>query len=116
MSAAPMANPRASWKAWPAGLVRVSDTTDEATDADPYDRGMRSAAQRRADAERRLENDANVWIATSSNDGTPHLVPVSLGWDGTQILVATPSATPTARNADETDVEKRRSTTPRTSC
>jgi hypothetical protein len=67
---------------------------------------MRSASQRRADALLRLEQDANVWIATSSADGQPHLVPLSLAWDGRRILVATPSVTPTARNAAATGVCK----------
>ena len=67
---------------------------------------MRSASQRKADALLRLERDANVWIATSSADGQPHLVPLSLAWDGLHMLVATPSVTPTARNAAATGVCK----------
>jgi hypothetical protein len=67
---------------------------------------MRSASQRKADVLRRLEQDANVWIATSSADGHPHLVPLSLAWDGGRILVATASVTPTARNAAATGVCK----------
>lgn len=84
----------------------MSDTSDEATEADPYDRGMRNTARRQADAQRRLEREANVWIATASSAGVPHLVPLSLGWNGTQILVATPGDTPTARNARESGVLK----------
>lgn len=60
---------------------------------------MRSAEQRKSEAIKRLEQDPNVWIATASSDGVPHLVPLSLAWDGTHLLVATPSNTPTARNA-----------------
>ena len=67
---------------------------------------MRSTSQRRTDALRRLEHDANVWIATSSADGRPHLVPLSLAWDGRRVLVATPSDTPTVRNAAATGVLK----------
>jgi hypothetical protein len=67
---------------------------------------MRSASQRKADAIVRLERDANVWIATASAGGQPHLVPLSLAWDGRCILVATPSVTPTARNAAATGVCK----------
>jgi len=62
----------------------------------------RSKSQRRADAVRRLENDADVWISTASLSGVPHLVPLSLSWDGEQLLVATPSNTPTAQNAAST--------------
>ena len=63
---------------------------------------MRSVSQRRSDVLRRLEADANVWIATASSDGLPHLVPLSLAWDGERVLVATPADTPTARNAATT--------------
>jgi hypothetical protein len=63
---------------------------------------MRARSQRQADAIRRLESNANIWIATASATGTPHLVPLSLAWDGTTVLVATPAGTPTARNASET--------------
>ena len=65
---------------------------------------MRTHSQRRADAIRRLESEPNVWIATASAGGVPHLVPLSLAWDGTRILVATPTSTPTARNAAEAGV------------
>jgi hypothetical protein len=59
---------------------------------------LRSTAQRIADTKARLETDADVWIATASGDGTPHLIPLSLGWDGGAILVTTPSDSPTVRN------------------
>ena len=41
----------------------------------------------------------NVWVATGSSDGVPHLVPLSLAWDGNRALVVTRSDTPTAQNA-----------------
>ncbi len=63
---------------------------------------MRSAAQRKDDTLNRLGTDANVWIATGSTEGRPHLVPLSLAWDGQRLLVATPADTPTARNATTT--------------
>jgi hypothetical protein len=59
---------------------------------------VRTAADRRADALARLEGDADVWVATASA-GRPHLVPLSLAWDGAHVIVATPAASPTARNA-----------------
>ena len=62
----------------------------------------RSIEERITATLRRLEAEANVWIATSSRDGVPHLVPLSLAWDGTSILVATPSVNPTARNVAAT--------------
>jgi general stress protein 26 len=58
----------------------------------------RARPQRREDAIHRLETDLNVWVATSSADGQPHLVPLSLAWDGTRIVLATPTDTLTVRN------------------
>ncbi|MCP3974428.1 MAG: pyridoxamine 5'-phosphate oxidase [bacterium] len=62
----------------------------------------RSAESRIADTLRRLESEADVWIATASAAGAPHLIPLSLAWDGTNILLATPPGSPTARNIDAT--------------
>jgi hypothetical protein len=59
---------------------------------------VRTTAERRADTLARLEGDADVWAATASED-LPHLVPLSLAWDGAQVIMATPAASPTARNA-----------------
>jgi hypothetical protein len=59
---------------------------------------VRSAAQRRTDTLARLEGDADVWVATATA-GRPHLVPLSLAWDGARVILATPAASPTARNA-----------------
>jgi hypothetical protein len=58
----------------------------------------RPRAQRRADTERRLREDVDLWIATASADGAPHLVPLSFNWDGEALLMATPADTPTGRN------------------
>jgi len=60
---------------------------------------MRDRAQRKRDALAMLERSgADVWVASASADGAPYLVPLSLGWDGGRIIVATPSRSPTARN------------------
>ena len=59
---------------------------------------VRTAAERKADTLARLEGDADVWVATA-RAGRPHLVPLSLAWDGAHVIVATPAASPTARNA-----------------
>lgn len=59
---------------------------------------VRTTATRVAEAIRRLETEADIWIATASGDGAPHLIPLSLAWDGSHILVATPTASPTTRN------------------
>lgn len=60
----------------------------------------RDAEQRRTHAIQRLESDPNVWIATASSDGSPHLVPLSLAWDGLQVILATPTNSPTVRNVN----------------
>lgn len=59
---------------------------------------VRTAAQRRADTLARLEGDIDVWVATASA-GEPHLIPLSLAWDGARVILATPAASATARNA-----------------
>lgn len=56
--------------------------------------------ERKAAALHRLETEDNVWIATASDAGLPHLIPLSLAWDGTRIIVATPTDSPTVRNAE----------------
>ena len=43
---------------------------------------LRTSAERVANAKRRLATDSDVWLATASPDGVPHLIPLSLGWDG----------------------------------
>jgi hypothetical protein len=47
----------------------------------------RDRDQRRTDSLARLESDLDVWVATSSPEGMPHLVPLSLDWDGQRIVV-----------------------------
>ncbi|MFD8316709.1 pyridoxamine 5'-phosphate oxidase family protein [Kitasatospora purpeofusca] len=62
--------------------------------------GPRTLAERRQDIERRLAEDVDVWVATASSDGVPHLVPLSfdLDRDGGALLLATPVGSPTGRN------------------
>lgn len=59
----------------------------------------RPQSERKASALQRLEQDPNVWVATGSAEGIPHSIPLSLSWDGARILVATPTTSPTVRNA-----------------
>jgi xanthine dehydrogenase iron-sulfur cluster and FAD-binding subunit A len=63
---------------------------------------LRSLAERRADVLHRLETDRDAWVATASRDGRPHLVPLSLAWDGQRVICATPTDSVTARNARAT--------------
>lgn len=59
----------------------------------------RTRGQRKHDTLQRLEHDVDAWIATAGEEGgTPWLVPLSFLWDGSSLLVATPSASPTSRN------------------
>ncbi len=58
----------------------------------------RSSVQRRRDTEHRLNHDNDVWVASASEGGAPHLVPLSFDWDGEALLVATPADSPTGRN------------------
>ncbi len=63
----------------------------------------RTQQQRKQDALNRLEHDADAWVATADGgSGTPYLVPLSFLWDGSALLVATPSSSPTARNLQAT--------------
>lgn len=66
----------------------------------------RDTAQRVADAQRRLDAEANIWIATSSATGEPHLVALSLWWDGTSAMATTPANNPVARNIAATGVAR----------
>jgi hypothetical protein len=58
----------------------------------------RSRSTRRRDTEQRLGHDVDLWVATASVGGVPHLVPLSFDWDGETVLLATPSTSPTGRN------------------
>ncbi|GAA0576585.1 hypothetical protein GCM10010172_71720 [Paractinoplanes ferrugineus] len=58
----------------------------------------RSRAQRRADTERLLGTEVDLWVATASPDGVPWLVPLSFEWDGTTVLPATSAGSATGRN------------------
>lgn len=58
----------------------------------------RSRSQRTADTLERLRGDVDLWVASASADGEAYLVPLSYHWDGSTLTIATPSASPTARN------------------
>jgi hypothetical protein len=60
---------------------------------------MRSAEQRKSDAIEKLEQDADVWVATAGAGGNAHLVPLSLCWHGGNVIVAVEGRSRTARNA-----------------
>ena len=59
----------------------------------------RTLEQRIADTLALLaEPGADIWVATASADGAAHLVPLSYGWTGDRIVLATDSTMVTARN------------------
>lgn len=66
----------------------------------------RDTAARVADAQRRLGSEANIWIATSSSSGEPHLVALSLWWDGASVMATTPAANRVAINIAATGVAR----------
>ena len=66
----------------------------------------RSRAQRRRDTEHRLTHDIDLWLASASAAGGPHLVPLSFDWDGEAVLVATPAKSPTGRNLAATQTAR----------
>jgi Pyridoxamine 5'-phosphate oxidase len=58
----------------------------------------RSTAQRVDHARSLLQHEADAWVATASAQGEPHLVPLSLSWDGSSIILATEARSATAKN------------------
>ncbi|MFE7388441.1 pyridoxamine 5'-phosphate oxidase family protein [Streptomyces sp. NPDC057582] len=58
----------------------------------------RSREQRKQDVFDRFEKDEDAWVASSSADGVPTLVPLSFVWDDGTLLMATRRINPTARN------------------
>ena len=63
----------------------------------------RTPSQRKQDTLNRLDRDTDAWVATAGPaDGAPYLVPLSFLWDGTTLLIGTPSASVTSRNLKAT--------------
>ncbi|MET8255087.1 pyridoxamine 5'-phosphate oxidase family protein [Micromonospora sp. NPDC005197] len=58
----------------------------------------RGREERLRDTRRRLENDVDLWVATSGSPDGVHLVPLSYLWDGSVFLISTPRASVTGRN------------------
>ena len=59
----------------------------------------RAPENRKADTLTMLTTPAiDVWVATSSADAAPHLVPVSLAWIEDRVVIAVPETSVTARN------------------
>jgi hypothetical protein len=59
----------------------------------------RDRARRISDSRELLATPgADIWVATASATGAAHLVPLSYGWTGEHIILATESTMLTARN------------------
>jgi hypothetical protein len=59
---------------------------------------LRPGPARAADARSTLSGNPDGWLATSADDGRPHLIAVSTWWTGTDIVIATLAGSRTARN------------------
>ena len=69
---------------------------------DPRDRQTR-----KADAVAMLATPAiDVWVATASGEGAPHLVPVSLAWVEERVVIAVEASSVTARNVTASGVAR----------
>src|SRR5690349_19876473 len=60
----------------------------------------RTTQQRKADVLAALARNGDLWLATASADGQPHLIAASAWWDGSQLTVATTAGSRTARNLE----------------
>jgi hypothetical protein len=58
----------------------------------------RDRQQRRADTLRKLDTEPDVWVATADQDGTPHLVPLSLAWHGRHVVICAQGSSQTVQN------------------
>jgi hypothetical protein len=59
---------------------------------------QRPRNQRRVDTLEALRQGTDVWVASASDRGEVHLIPLSYYWDGRRLTVATPLDSVTARN------------------
>jgi hypothetical protein len=60
---------------------------------------VRARRERKADALARLQaRHAEAWVASASSAGVPHLVPLSLAWDGERAILSVDRQSVTAQN------------------
>jgi hypothetical protein len=62
----------------------------------------RSLEKRTADVRKALSRNGDVYLATASSSGRPHLIAASSWWDGQRLVVATAATSRTSRNLDTT--------------
>lgn len=58
----------------------------------------RTADARKADVLTALEGQGDMWLASADADGRPHLIAVSVWWDGNELVMATLATSRTAKN------------------
>jgi hypothetical protein len=58
----------------------------------------RSGPERKAHALELLEREQDVWVATADAHGAVCQIPLSFAWDGSALILATPSGSVTGRN------------------
>lgn len=61
---------------------------------------LRPGPLRAADARSVLQSSPDGWLATASPTTGPHLIAVSTCWTGSEVVIATHSASRTARNLE----------------
>jgi hypothetical protein len=59
---------------------------------------VRDAEQRVSDTLRLFDREVDAWVASASESGKAHLIPLSFHWTGTEFLMALPEKSVTARN------------------
>ncbi len=65
----------------------------------PYEQPTpRPRAKRKADVLAMLEAEIDLWVASADANGRAHLIPLSFGWVGATVTVATPPTSRTAMN------------------
>ena len=67
---------------------------------------LRTTPQRIADARHSLATADDVWIATASLEGIPHLIPLSLAWIDEKVMCVTYTDSVTARNVAATSIAR----------
>jgi general stress protein 26 len=58
----------------------------------------RPGGERKADTLGVLATEDDAWVATADGDGHPHLVPLTIWWDGERLTMTTEARSRTARN------------------
>jgi hypothetical protein len=58
----------------------------------------RTVHARKLDVVASLEDQNDLWLATADSSGRPHLIAVSVWWDGTDLVMATVATSRTAKN------------------